>query len=625
MPGFFCSDTMDRAGAESTLRLGVHSDHSAMRKLLIFFAALLIILLGVWGTIVFMLDEERLKALAVEQVEQRTGRSLILGGPLELKLFPRIELVAEDVTLQGPPGFDGPDLFTAEAFRMSVALWPLIRGEIETGALALEDAEIQLFTDRSGRSTLDGLGQASTTNSESDVPSESGSTERPELSVEAVRLTDVRLVVTDQRTASVQQFLLERFELDRFRFDAPVPFTFRGAIGDPATLQDIELVGTLFVPSGQGPIRLNGIDLSARTGELALGLDGDIEIETGRVTRARLVNATARLGDESLELSASWLGTPRPSVTAELRGGELDVDALLATLPAAADDAAPDAAPSPLLVLRDMDADAALQFEAMRISGLLLRDAQARLIARNGIATLDPLEARLEGGAIAATARLDLNRDPPQIDVVPRFDLESLSDALAPWGLDRFLTGAGSLELALSGRGLTPDALLASLDGEGSYDFRDGTIQGLDLDGMVNGLIARDVTAAVSNGIGGSTSFREFSGPMKVEDGVIDLSGLTLLTERLGVGGELRLGLADLALSGQLRLAGEQLQRVPLQLGGTLTSPQLTPDVGAVVRDQAERRVLDFLQRRLQDDDDEEDKEGGGDSGSNRSDGPVLH
>jgi len=61
-----------------------------MRKLLIFFAVLLLIVMGIWGTIVFMLDEERLKALAVEQVEQRTGRTLVLDGPLELKLFPRI-------------------------------------------------------------------------------------------------------------------------------------------------------------------------------------------------------------------------------------------------------------------------------------------------------------------------------------------------------------------------------------------------------------------------------------------------------------------------------------------------------------------------------------------------------
>jgi AsmA protein len=588
-----------------------------MRKLLIFSAALLLILLGVWGTIVFMLDEERLKALAVEQVEQRTGRSLILGGPLELKLFPRIELVAEDVTLQGPPGFEGPPLFTADAFRMSVALWPLIRGEVETGALALEDAEIQLYTDRSGRSTLDGLSQAAASPAESGDSPSSSNEDRPALSVEAVRLSNVRLVVTDRRSDTVQRFLLERFELDTFRFDTPVPFRFRGEVGDPATLEEIELVGTIYVPSGEGPIDLTGIEFSARSGALALGLGGDVRIETGRELRASLMNGVVLLGDQQLDVSGSWHGLPRPRVSAEVRGDALDVDALLATLPAASAEPVPDSAPSPLLVLRDLDAEASLQFGSMQIGGLPLVDVEAMMVAEEGVATLDPLQARLNGGAISALARLDLNTEPPQIEVTPRFDLDSLSDALAPWGLGRFLTGAGSLELALTGRGLTPDALLASLDGEGRYDFRDGTLQGLNLDGMVNALVARDLAAAARDGLGGSTSFREFSGPLRIEDGVVDLSGLTLLTERLGVGGEVQLGLADLSLSGQLRLAGERLQRVPLQLGGTLMAPRLTPDVGAAVRDQAERRVLDFLQRRLQNDEDEDmDGEDGSGSGS---------
>ena len=287
-----------------------------MRKLLIFFSAILILLLGVWGTVVFMLDEARLKSLAVEQVEQRTGRALTLGGPLSVKLFPRIELVAEDVTLDGPPGLDGPALFTADAFRMSVALWPLLRGEIETGALTLEDAEIQLYTDRSGRTTLDGLQQAAAPPSK---PSQT-SAERPQLNVEAIRLIDVRLVVTDERSNAVQRFLLERFELDRFRFDTPVDFVFRGQVGDPATLSEITLTGTVNVPAGAGPIRLDDIELSGRAGELALGLNGDLLVETGNITSATLENGRVNLGDQSFDLSATWRGTPRPSVSAEVRG-----------------------------------------------------------------------------------------------------------------------------------------------------------------------------------------------------------------------------------------------------------------------------------------------------------------
>ena len=231
-------------------------------------------------------------------------------------------------------------------------------------------------------------------------------------------------------------------------------------------------------------------------------------------------------------------------------------------------------------------------------SDLPLTGVEARLVARDGVVRLDPLQAALDGGRIDATAELDVTVEPPRLDLRPRFDLDSLSAALAPWGLDRFLSGSGSMDLQLTGRGVTPDAILASLDGTGRYDLRDGAIVGLDLDAMVDALIARDIAAAVSQGLGGRTDFREFAGPLAIDDGVVDLSGLTLLTEQLGVGGTLALDLDGLALDGQLRLAGERLQRVPLRLGGTLTAPELTPDLGEALRDEASRRVIDWLRSR---------------------------
>lgn len=591
-----------------------------MRKFLIFLSAFLILLLGLWGTAVFMLDEARLKQLAVEQIEQRTGRTMTLEGPLDVQFFPRIQLVARDVTLAGPPGYEGPPLFTADAFRMSVAVWPLLRGRVETGALGLEDAEITLHTDRSGRSSLDGLQDAATSAStpESTAPAPNG--QRPEFRIESIGLSDVRLVVSDARDGSIQRFLLERFELGEFRFGIPVPFTFRGEIGAPPMLDGIVLTGTVNVPSGEGPIRLSGLELAANSGELKLGLEGSIVIETGEVPSARLDQGRVRVGDQALEVSGRWRGTARPSVRAEVRGEFLDVDALLATLPTS-NEAEPENSPSPLLMLRDMDADADVELDRMQLGGLGLSDVRADLVARNGVATLDPLAAALDGGVVRAFARLDLNAEPPRLDLRPAFELDSLSTALAPWGLDRFLAGAGSLELELSGRGLSPDSLLASLDGVGNYAFRDGEIRGLDLDGMVDALAARDVAAAVRNGIGGTTPFSEFSGPLAVDKGVIDLSGLTIVTERLGIGGTVRLGLADLSLAGQLRLAGERLQRIPLTLGGTLTAPQLTPDIGGAVRDEAERRVMDFLQRRLEGEDEGSGDDDGDGAGANGSGG----
>jgi len=571
---------------------------SVMRKFLIFVAALLIVMLGLWATISIVLDEARLKAIAVDQVREQTGRTLVLDGPLELDVFPRIQLVARDVRLSGPDGYEGPDLFRADAFRMTLELWPLLRGVVETGAVELEDAELRLHTDRGGRSTLDGLLPADDGTAAADAgPPE----ERPDLQIEAVRLDNVRLVVSENGAGEVQEFLLRRFEIDAFRFDADVPFLFRGQLGDPPILREIELTGRVNVPRGPGPIQLKNLELEALSGELELALQGALELQPGDVTMATLSDGRVRIGDDEVLVSLEWHGTPRPRVSASLRGDSLDVDALLALLPGVGPADPDDESIPPLLIFRDIDAEADLVLAAMQIGGLALADVEARLVARDGVVRLDPLEAALDGGRIDASAELDVTTDPPVLDLRPRFELDSLSEALAPWGLGRFLSGSGALALQLTGRGVTPDAVLASLDGTGRYDLRDGAIEGLDLDAMVDALVARDIAAAVGQGLGGRTRFREFAGPLSIDDGVVDLSGLTLLTEKLGVGGTLALDLDGLALDGQLRLAGERLERVPVRLSGTLTSPELTPDLGEALRDEASRRVIDWLRSRNDD------------------------
>ena len=142
-----------------------------MRKLLILLAAILVFVLGLWGTAVLYFDEARLKQIAIEQVRAQTGRELRIDGPLSLSFLPRISLVANDVSLSGPQDFDGPDLFQADQLRLAVELWPLIRGEVETGDIALRNARLTVHTDRAGRTSLDGLA--------GDAADDGGSAEAP--------------------------------------------------------------------------------------------------------------------------------------------------------------------------------------------------------------------------------------------------------------------------------------------------------------------------------------------------------------------------------------------------------------------------------------------------------------
>lgn len=581
-----------------------------MRTLLIFLAAIVVIVLGLWATLVLYFDEARLKQIATEQVRAQTGRELIIKGPLKLDFFPGISLVAEDVELSGPENYSGPDLFTADEFRMSLSLMPLLSGNVETGDIGLQQAEVNIHTDLSGISSLDGLtgGDASS----DPAPRRAG------VSTGQIRLSGIRLNVTDAATDSRQVFVVERLQVDSFSYDKPVPFEFQGSLGDPAVISDIDLQGEVVVPSGSGPIQIARLEVEANLSGTEMGLSGSGEIQPGPPMLARFSDGRIRLGESEFTTAFSYTDGARPMIEASLEGEMLDIDALLASMPAAPAQSPQDGGAgevpeeSPLLLLRDMDLDAELSLQEMKISGLTLNSIRTRVLAENGVVVIDPLSGALAGGRLDAVGRVDLNAEPPSVRLSPVFDLESLGQALAPWGMDRFLTGAGVLDLDLNARGLDVQSILGSLNGGGEYDFRDGSIKGLNLDGMVQSLAARNVAEAVRTGVGGTTEFQTLEGIVSIEDGTISLPGMQIITELLGISGDVRLGMADLSLDGQLRLEGERLNQIPIALEGTLTQPRLVPDVGEALKEEAGRRVMDFLKKRSEREEEEKEEGDGG-------------
>jgi len=565
-----------------------------MRKLLIFLSAILFVLIGLWGTLVLYFDEARLKQIAIEQVRAQTGRELQIDGALRLALLPRISLLASDVKLSGPDGFDGPNLFEADEFRMSLELWPLLRGRIETGDISLDNARLVIHTDRSGRNSLDGLSGDPGADDRPEADSA-----RPAVTTGKIALSRARLTMSDAATDARQLFVVERLQIDSFAFDRPFRFEFQGGIGDPPMIDKIDVRGTLVVPSATGPIRITELGLTAEAAGLPLGLSGKAEINPGPPLLARFDDGVLDLNGKSFQTSFSYRDGDRPGIDATLSGEQINVDALLAMMPGSDEALAdPEEAESPLLLLRELDLDARLKLDQMILAGLTINAVEARLRSARGLVTIDPLRGNLPGGRIDAVAMADLTIDPPLIQLDPVFDLEELGDALEPWGFQQFLSGSGILELGLSARGLDIDSILASLDGSGRYEFRDGAIQGLDLDGMVQGLAARNIAEAVRSGVGGSTAFETLTGAIEVRDGSVGLPGMSLITRLLGVRGDVRLGLADLALDGELRLDGERVDEIPVRLGGTLLAPKLTPDVGEALKQEAGRRVLELLQKR---------------------------
>jgi AsmA-like protein len=105
-------------------------------------ALLLLLAVSALGLAVTFLDPNDYKPQIVAAVQQATGRTLSLGGPLRISrsLWPTIEVT--DVTLANLPGGTRPDLARVERIEAQLSLPALLRRRIEVSKLTLEGPNI---------------------------------------------------------------------------------------------------------------------------------------------------------------------------------------------------------------------------------------------------------------------------------------------------------------------------------------------------------------------------------------------------------------------------------------------------------------------------------------------------
>ena len=113
---------------------GETMSQSVKRWLWIGFGAIAVLLAGGVALIATM-DLEGFARARLGLVEQATGRSLKVAGALNVRLFPRIVIVAEDVRFANAKWGSQPDMLRVQRLEGVVALTPLLRRQIEIARL----------------------------------------------------------------------------------------------------------------------------------------------------------------------------------------------------------------------------------------------------------------------------------------------------------------------------------------------------------------------------------------------------------------------------------------------------------------------------------------------------------
>ena len=99
-------------------------------------------------------DINNIKPFVSRVVKEKTGRDLLIHGPIRIEMGISPWLMAEHVALRNAPWGSHPDMVVAEQMKLQVNLLPLLRKRIEVRSVSLMGAAILLETDRAGRSNF---------------------------------------------------------------------------------------------------------------------------------------------------------------------------------------------------------------------------------------------------------------------------------------------------------------------------------------------------------------------------------------------------------------------------------------------------------------------------------------
>ena len=107
-------------------------------------AVFLAVVAGVGLYLFSTVDPGRVMALVANQVKAETGRDLKIRGSVSVSLFPRIAVVAKQVSLSNPDWAADPDFIEAERLSIAIRWAPLLQQRVVIDNVSLADAALSL-------------------------------------------------------------------------------------------------------------------------------------------------------------------------------------------------------------------------------------------------------------------------------------------------------------------------------------------------------------------------------------------------------------------------------------------------------------------------------------------------
>lgn len=620
-----------------------------MKRVLIAIGVILVLLVAIVIIVPFVVPTSTLVDYVKEEVEGATGRKLTVNGDPSFSIFPDVALTLPEVALSNAPGGEAEDLVRIKSADIQVDLMAAISGDVVIKRFVLVEPVIAIEKDANGRFNFEfdpPAGAAAPAASDSSSGDSGGGGGGLALRLDDVRLENATFIYMDAQTGQRQELkgVNAKLSLPDFAgpFDMDASAEWQGrqvsvvahvdkpqaiAAGQETALRLTAESGDLFkvdfngtATAGTAPKGAGRLTVTAdRLGELlawvgaAMGpevkLPSSISLDanvTGSPTAVALSDAAIGFDENRLTGAIrAGLAGPRPSLFADLSGGDLD---LRPYMPAEAkegvgtsDGAAAPAGgskdwsddPIDLSGLDAADVDLHIAADSIKTGIVDTAATDIKLVSEGKRTNLTIAKLGLYDGDATGAVSIDRRGATPKFAI--RLDGNGIQAQPMLQQFADFGDFLGTVELAvdMTTAGASERQIVSALNGTGALTVRDGAIIGYNLAAAVRGVSTANLDLDYDKAE--KTDFAEISATWTANNGVISNSDLMMNAPLLRVTGKGTVSLPPRQIDYRVlpklvaSLAGQGSKSagglgVPILVKGSLDDPSIQPDLEGVVR-----------------------------------------
>ncbi len=335
-------------------------------------------------------------------------------------------------------------------------------------------------------------------------------------------------------------------------------------------------------PKISGKVASDKLDADAYLGVTPVKPRPQLQPGTSAGSKPQVIEPEVPLGDVFKTYMRAMLDAPVK------RGGTMEIPAIPADdLVPAATRAKSKQASSPwsevkfdLSGLRAVDLDVEWAVKSLDVRGMQFVVPQLKTVLDDGALTLEGNGLGTKDGKLSGRARIDARQPVPAISAKVKgegVDLYAMSEA---FGVTPLLDGNTSIDADIRSTGNSQKQLVEQLTGTVQTNMAQGHVLGYDLGNITLSTVIRWLTGNREYDPERRTAVTGLNTDLKIENGVVRESTVTMGGPLLGVKAEGTIGIVEqrLDLNGRARIASF-FSGLPFRVFGSWSRPTLQPDL----------------------------------------------